>query len=98
MKTIQFVETTKERFEAHVAEYTCLTIHGGRYQYTTAEDDQSRQVRHYHNPCISDIGQKPQWYLIAFALENRFKPEHSQFFMLKVVEMGVHYQEVGFNG
>jgi hypothetical protein len=93
MKTIQFVETTKKRYEEHVDDYVNL-LHGGRWQYTTAEDDQSRQVKYYHNPCISDIGQKPQWYLVAFALENRFKPEHSQFFILEVVEMGVHHMEV----
>ncbi len=93
MKTIQFVETTKERYNAHVDDYV-NGLHGGREQYYTAEDDQSRQVRHMHNPCISDIGQKPQWYLYAFALENRFKPEHSQFFILEVVEMGVHHMEV----
>ncbi len=93
MKTIQFVETTKERYDTHVAEYT-TGVHGGRWNYETAEDDQSRQIKHYHNPAISDIGQKPQWYLYAFALENWFKPEHSQFFVLETVEMGVHHQEV----
>lgn len=94
MKTIQFVETTKERYDAHVADYTCLTKHGGKHIISTAENDAMTQVKVFHNPNISDIGQLPQWFLVAFAMYNRYKPEHSQFFILEVVEMGVHHKEV----
>lgn len=94
MKTIQFVETTKERYTDHVADYTCLTKHGGRYDIVTVENDALTQVKVYHNPNISDIGQRPKWFLVAFAMYNRYKPEHSQFFTLEEVEMGVHYKEV----
>ena len=93
MRTIQFVETTKERYDTHVKRHVDL-IFGGRVDISTAEDDQFRQVKVYHNPAISDIGQTPQWVLVAFALENRFKPEHSQFFVFEEVEMGVTHKEV----
>ncbi len=102
MKLTQFVETTKERYDAYVEDLQNSLR--GRVDITATEiDNDIRQVKVYHNPVLSDIGQIPQWGLVALSLNHRHlmddrsgpRSEHNQYFVLKVVEMGVTHREVG---
>ena len=95
MNKMQFLETTKERYNEHVFSYQ--EKHGGRKDIQRVETDPWYQVKVYHNPAISDIGQDPKWFLVAFALYDRFHDEHSQFFILEEVEMGVTTKQIGLN-
>ncbi len=56
MKVLQFVETTKERYDDHVIKVRDPSIYGGRYSISEYDDDQVYTVRTYHNESISDIG------------------------------------------
>ena len=99
MKLTQFVETTRERYEAHVHEYQKLTTYGGRTDFHATDiGDELTQVKLYHNPRISDIGLTPEWALVAMGIYNRFHPEHSQYFILEEVTMGVTTKQIGLNG
>ena len=54
MNKMQFLETTKERYNEHVFSYQ--EKHGGRKDIQRVETDPWYQVKVYHNPTISDIG------------------------------------------
>lgn len=95
MKITHFVETTITRYANHRAEYLKLTVHGGRVDISKSEScDQFVQEKIYHNHDISDIGQRPVWTLVGMAMFQRYHPEHSQYFILKEVELGVTHKEV----
>ncbi len=98
MNRLQFVETTFERYNDHVQAYKKLTVHGGRVDIKQVDTDPYTQVKVYHNPAISDIGQEAQWTLVAFALILRYDREGSQFFILEEVTMGVTTKQIGLNG
>jgi len=94
MKITHFVETTRERYIAHRDEYISYK-HGGRYDVSESEPcDQFTQEKVYHNADISDIGQRPVWTLVAMAMFQRYHPEHSQYFVLEEVTLGVTHREV----
>ncbi len=98
MKITQFVETTRKRYDEHVQMYVTYQ-HGGRVNTSRAEhNDTISQVRVWHNQAISDIGLYPEWTLVALSLEQRYHPEHSQYFILEEVEMGVTTIRIGLNG
>lgn len=96
MNKMQFVETTREKYQAHVEEYNTLK-HGGRVDIQQVEVDEWYQIKVYHNPAISDIGRRPSWFLVAFSLIDRYHDEFSQFFILEEVEMGVTTKQIGLN-
>lgn len=95
MKVTHFVETTHERYTALVADYNALDVYGGRVDaHATDHGDAVIQVKTYHNPRLSDIGRRPEWILVALAILQRYHPEHSQYFVLEKVELGVTHKEV----
>ena len=98
MKLTQFVETTRDRYVERRDAYIALE-RGGRVEVAQAEPcDQFSQERVWHNAAISDIGQQPEWALVGMALLQRYRPEHSQYFLLEVVDMGVKTTKLGLNG
>ena len=94
MKVTHFVETTRERYIEHRDNYLNL-LHGGRSYVTMTEPcDQFSQEKLYYNASLSDIGRKAAWTLVAMGIFQRYHPEHSQYFILEGVELGVFHKEV----
>lgn len=84
MRTMQMVETTQERYEAHRMKVKVRT--------GTVERDRRRGER--GQQCLLYL----DGMLVAMGVYNYDKPAHSQFFIYEEVEMGVTTKEVGFNG
>ncbi len=106
MKVLQFVETTKQRYDDHVVKVRNVNTYGGRWNVSEYDDDQVSVVRTYHNEAISDIGQAPQWQLVGLAIYHRHLTDDrsspraifNQYFILEEVEMGVTTTQIGLNG
>ncbi len=97
-KITQFVETTRERYIEHRNQFVSYK-RGGRFEIALADPcDAFSQERVWHNEAISDIGQTPEWTLVAMSILQRYHPEHSQFFILEEVELGVTTTQIGLNG
>ncbi len=103
---LQFVETTKERYDDHVVKVRDSSTYGGRSSISEYDDDQVYTVRTYHNAHISDIGQTPNWHLVGLAIYHRHlmddrsgpRSQFNQYFILEEVEMGVTTTRIGLNG
>ena len=98
MNKMQFVETTRERYDAHVQEYTTYQ-YGGKFKVVQVTTEEWFQIKVYHNPELSDIAREPDWTLVALALIDRAHDgAFSQYLILKEVEMGVITRTFDANG
>lgn len=102
MKTIQFVETTRDHYIAHVRAYRDGK-HGIRHvNVLEVETEPYTQEKVYQavgvDPYVAMLGQHEKWTLIAFGLFNKIHPEHTQYFILEEVTMGVTSKQIGLNG
>ncbi len=84
MKTYQLVETTQDRYKEHVLKwYECL--------------GKELRLQAYSTPEFSQYLLFWKRELIAIEQKNRDYPEHSQYFVLQNVAMGVHTAQIGLN-
>jgi hypothetical protein len=99
VKITHFVETTKERYIEHRDQYKSLTTYGGRVDIVSTErGDQLTQEKIYHITGPDVYKPFPQdniVTLVGMAMFQRYHPEHSQYFILELVELGVTHKEVG---
>lgn len=98
MRITHFVETTKERYVKHRELYQMLSA-GGRCDIVSTEPcDQYTQEKVYHITGPDVFKPFPQdniITLVGMAMFQRYNPEHSQYFILEEVELGVTHKEVG---
>jgi hypothetical protein len=97
MKVRHFVETTQERYAEALASYRD-GLFGGHISEQTWDDDEGGQHRVMHNagpdPMVPFPDRTVKWTLVAMCNWQRTHPEHTQYFILETVTLGVTHREV----